>query len=256
MAWARCLLPFVLLFVAGVAQARTLTVAELQHDAKRLNGQTVTVRGQIDSCSSWYCEICPEDMREKDALYACLSVVFTRQDGNDDFWHAGLHEEKLYEKLYRFATVTLTARFDALCVYDDKGNPVGDAICSDGPAALDDAHVLAVHARKTAQTGLALGEKTRTLRPATSDEAAMMMPEYRLGVAHAADMEPPSFFIAVPEKSDPPGAAGLGCVCLADSCSGRWPVRAIGDVNGPGNPFFCWNMWKSPSGWRVTASEF
>jgi hypothetical protein len=253
--WRPLFFFLVLVCAAGTAQARTLTVAELQHDARRLDGQMVTVRGQIDSCSAWYCEICPEDVREQGALYQCLSVVFTPQ-GNHDFWHSGLHEEKLYEKLYRFATVTLTARFSAMCVYDANGNPVGSVVCSDGPAALDDAHVVAVHARKTAQTGLASADDVRPLRPATADEAAAMAPELNLSVQHASDMGPRAFFIAVHEKNDRPGLGGLGCVCLVDNCDGRWPVRTVGDDNGPGNPFICWNMWKSPAGWRVTASFF
>jgi len=143
----------ILLPVSATAEdIPSVSVHELKVHWRDYDGKRVRVRGQLDGCGPvWSCEICPEDMtRNSYAADKCIVFSFEDQHRKDADWM----EDAPLRKRYRFSTVTVEATFSSLCFYDENGKPVGDVVCSDGPANLDSARVLKVHSQKNALEGL------------------------------------------------------------------------------------------------------
>lgn len=247
-----------LTFAAGAASAGVISVHELKVHWRDYDGKTVTLRGQIDSCTGWDCMLCPEDMAPPDTdVNRCVAIAFGRQN-DPDYWGTARPAWMLQRDLYRFATVTLTADFSVLCMFDERGEPVGPAVCTDGPAQLDDARDLIVHSRKTADDGLSLDDSARPLRPAPPPDAAAMQAEFDLVLADWKDgphvvllAELSDLDISNKRAGDIHVIDGVGCVCTADSCDGRWPRRVIRGMNSLADPYRCWAMRRTSAGWRL-----
>ena len=235
------------------ASAHAIDVHRLKTHWQRYDGKTVTLRGWIDECIGWNCNICPKAMLGGTAWDLCIPIAFARQN-DPDYWQKGYYQQVLQRDLYRLATVTVRARFSALCLSDEKGKPVGGVICSDGPANLDNARVLAVHARMSAsEAAIHETEGVSALAPAPAGQAEEMYAEFKLVLGLMATQKPFAMLAAVPPAAGGTGAplAGLACVCLDDSCEGRWPTLYFPGLHTPANPFHCWDMRKTASGWRV-----
>jgi hypothetical protein len=118
-------------------------MAALRSNSSTYAGKVVRVTGKLDQCYAWECSLCPEGMTTANAdQRQCLALDFhTLMPGT------GFGEEE-QEKIFRFASVTLTARFDPSCW---KG------LCLDRPSVLYGAVVESVQNRRSSRDGLWLG---------------------------------------------------------------------------------------------------
>jgi hypothetical protein len=157
---------------------------------------------------------------------------------------------------YRFATVTVEADFSSSCLSDEQGRSIGDVVCGDGPANLDNAQILGVNNRRTASEGSVDKEDVRELLPPeTKQEASAIATEFGAVVSWG---EPKVFLVRLTpndvhnlQVSDEGIVEGLGCICLVDRCDGKWPITYFPFMNSPANPWRCWAMQKKANGWRV-----
>jgi hypothetical protein len=243
---------------AAASLTNEVTIHELKQNWRHYDGKKVQLRGQLDRCvGTWRCNICPEEMtRQSYNWNLCIPVSFGHQHKqNTDFLDE--QTDYLMQRLYRFATVTIEAKFSALCLWDEKGNQVGGVICTDGPANLDEARILQVHSRKTAQDGLIDPDEVKgLLKPAVGADREEMFREFQSVVWYGHEME--MFKVQLNEgdiqnkkRGDQHIVDGVGCVCLAESCEGQWPREAYFGMNSPANPFICWLMQKKERGWRL-----
>jgi hypothetical protein len=242
--------------VAEAAQAPHVSIQDLRKNWQRYDGKSVQVRGQIDNCNT-RCAICPEDMTS--ATYdnnRCLSLDFGGEDSHGKL--VANQANLAMQVAFRFATVTVQARLNSQCLFDETGKPVTKAVCIfDTPAAnLGGGRVLQIHARKSARDGLAVYVFGPLVPAAVADRDAMLE-EFNAVVW--GDYATPEMFTAqlpVGIISDKRRdyvyvGDGMGCVCLDDSCEGRWPTRLFPGMDSAGNPFHCWQMVKTEKGWRV-----
>lgn len=242
--------------IAEAAQAPRLTISELRRNWQRYDGRTIQIRGQIDNCNA-RCSICPEDMTT--ATYdnnLCLTLEFGLEESRGKF--VDNQANLAMQVAFRFATVTVQARLSSRCLFDEKGMPVTNSVCVfDSPTPnLQTAGVLQIHTRKSARDGLA-EYVFGPLMPAAPEDRQAMLAEFNRVVW--GDYATPEMFTAqlpVGVISDRQRdyvyvGDGLGCVCLDDSCEGRWPTRLFPGMNSAGNPFHCWQMIKTEMGWRV-----
>jgi hypothetical protein len=238
--------------LSDAAQSSTLTIRDLKQNWQRYDGRTVQLRGQIGGCGS-VCDFCPLEMTTAtyDSL-RCIHIYFGRQ--NSDPTERIVHI--LTGQVYRFAEVTIEARFTALCLLDEMGHFVGDMLCTDGPANLDNVRVLAVHARRPTPNVL-FGGMPEPLLPAPPTEREAMLAEYKAINPTDLPWEVEMFVVqydpATTQDADPQRPDGLGCVCLTGSCEGRWPKILL---IGPADPYQCWFMRKTANGWRVVPHDF
>jgi hypothetical protein len=243
--------------VSEAAQSPTLTISQLKQNWQRYDGRTVQLRGQFGGCGA-VCDFCPLGMTN--ATYdpfRCIQLFFGRQ--NSDPTERVVHI--LTGQVYRFAEVTIEARFNAVCLLDEMGHFVGDMACTDGPANLDNVRVLTVHARRPIPN-VVFGGTPEPLVPAPPAERDAMLAEYR--AINPTDLPWPveMFLVQYPKEEpgtipdpypDPQRPDGLGCMCLTDLCEGRWPKMLL---VGPADPYQCWFMRKTANGWRVMPHDF
>jgi hypothetical protein len=261
-------MPFAAL--AAVAPVPALTIEQLVEDGARYQGRTVQIRGQLNNCHG-ACEICPEGTTTqtlRDAI--CLSLVFGPQVPGDTAISGTDHD--LMTTMYRFAVVTIEARFTAACVHGPGGKllyfgPIGtgvvatdtgkEVIClSHGPVDLSQGQVLQVHSRKTVLDGLVDPQSIwDELVPADPDERDAVLGEWD---RTAGTTYPEVFTVKDKQKQAdiaPDNYDGLACSCLESSCVGRWPTHLVFGMNSPANPFYCWIIKKTASGWRVLLND-
>ena len=241
---------------AEAAQAPSLTIEALRANWQRYDGRTVELRGQVDNCNE-RCALCPEDMTtETYNANRCLTLQFGLEDSNGKL--VDNQANLAMQVAYRFATVTVRGRFSAQCLFGENGMPVGKSVCIfDNPVAnLRSGEVVQIHARKSARDGIA-GYVFGPLAPASAEDREAMTPEFNAVVW--GDFATPEMFTAkLPvgiisdrQRGYTYVGDGVGCVCLDDSCEGRWPTRLFPGMNSAGNPFKCWQMIKTGKGWRV-----
>lgn len=242
--------------LADAAQEPRLRIETLRKNWQRYEGRTVQIRGQVDNCNE-HCALCPEDMTS--ATYnanRCLSLEFGPEESRGTL--VGSQPNLAMQVAYRFATITVAARLNAQCLFDENGMPVTKSVCIfDNPTPnLRAGRVLQVHARKSARDGLAT-YVFGPLAPAAPEDRGAMLAEFNAVVW--GDYATPQMFTArLPvgiisdrQRGYTYVGDGMGCVCLDDSCEGRWPTRLFPGMNSAGNPFKCWQMIKTENGWRV-----
>jgi hypothetical protein len=257
--WQTAVVSSLLAGCAALGSAE-LGVHDLKQQWQKYDGKSVVLRGQIDSCGTRDCLLCPENIASLDSFYSCITIAFGKQQ-DPEFWKSGLRLEQLKRQQFRFAIVTVRADFSAMCLWDDLGNPIGDVICTDSPANLDNAEVLAVRGRKGSQDGLVEKVELREIAPAAAGDSKAMEAEFFLVTGDWAH-EPHKMLSVVPNAQDVRNKQsgdthvidGLACVCMEDFCDGRWPARYFPEFGAPTDPFRCWAMQKTTAGWRVLPS--
>jgi hypothetical protein len=253
------MLACVLLAFAGAAQATDatigVTIAQLIAHPNDYAGKTVEVRGQVDNCLSLSCNLCPEDMT--DASFdrdKCLGMSFTGFDDPDP--QSALRASEMMEWMFRFATLTLTARFDPACLTGkDPDDPQATVVCTDRASVLHNAVVNTVHSRKNGDTGIASAYRWGEFsKPSDVDRRAMLA----LLAVFISDKTPE--LLIVPDFRDEKAgvtAGGYGCYCLADDCTGKWPKRWVGgSTENLDNAFYCIDLQKRHGAWEIVPNVF
>lgn len=248
--------------VAEAAQSASVTVNDIKTNWGRYDGRIIRVRGQLDTCFNGIyglgCMLCPEQMTTVDPN-RCVSLEFAMEPTTLDH-QAPLRVVSHIQETYRFATVTVEAQFDATFLFDENGNPVKPLpyLTADGsPPNLFDAHVVQVHARKSARDGLVL-YGAEQLSPALSEERSVMLaalaasnPDDGFSKREVFAIPPSPSILERRQIGDPTVPDGAGCMCLTEDCQGQWPTRWFLGMKSPANSFRCWAMQKVDGGWRV-----
>jgi hypothetical protein len=248
---AAWMLLMVLLCARGAAAELpvTATIQDLIAKPEAYREKIVVLRGQVDSCVMLSCNFCPKDMTTKNfERNKCLGMEFSAF-GDPMPWSARRTAEAM-ERAFRFATVTLSAKFYPNCLTGkDPGDPDATIVCLDRAAVLYDAVVQQVHSRKNADTGIVtMYDWGKLSEPGEKDRRAMLDV-----LADVYPKETPKLFLVADRSDLGPGveAAGYGCYCLADSCEGKWPQEWVGGFDNLGNAFFCVDLWKKQGVWQV-----
>jgi hypothetical protein len=131
--------PFQLLALATAAvAAQPTTLDAIRAAPERFDGKWVELTGQVNQCTHFGCALCPEETTDAKSR-RCLALDWDRQRGSNREMGAD------FDPIYRYASVTLVARFDKSCL-------VG--ICTDRAPVLFDARVLRVLKRRVSAEGL------------------------------------------------------------------------------------------------------
>lgn len=220
------------------------TIDQLIKSPKSYAGKTVRLEGQFDNCIAFNCNLCPIDMtRETFDRKKCLVTDFDEFSGKEVYG-----AQQPMEPVFRFATVTMDAGFYPGCID-------GTLLCTDKAVVLSDARVIAVHSRKNALNGLVGGYDFGPLVAADPEDQKQMQSEID-GLPDYPAKDQTRFFVNTGENSPNSSAAGLACVCLAQSCEQQWPTRFFGGFDSAANPFRCWHLEKLPIGWRVVPGDY
>jgi hypothetical protein len=214
------------------------TLKDLRANPKQYDGKTVRVRGQVDNCTSLYCNLCDLQMTRASASGSCVALAFDGYPARPG--SAGAAET--INEVFRFALGTVIAKFDASCA------PGGARTCTDSRFLLSSARVESVEGHKNALNGLiSFYDYGPLSAPAVADRRAMLA-ELRSHGSYFEGKEVEVF--RVPRSVYLPGE-GLGCFCTDNSCKGKWPTRYFGGFESPANPFRCYEMEKINGVWRV-----
>ncbi|MEO8454091.1 MAG: hypothetical protein ABI454_02930 [Sphingomicrobium sp.] len=181
-------------------------IESLRSHPEELAGKLVRISGKLDECYEWECSLCPESMsRETANPKECMPLEFRALMPGTGFG------EEDQEKVFRFSSVTLTAKFDPTC---------WKVPCMDRPVVLSDADVVSVQKRRSSSDGLWLGRVT-ALQPASSALAIVIGAEAN----HAGFPPAPMKVFAVK------GDAGTAIVCWTTAGTTSWPSSLEGALS-------------------------
>jgi hypothetical protein len=239
---AICAVAFCIFSAPALAEPRVLTVDYVVAHIAELHGKTIQLRGEINECESLDCAICSDGT----ATSSCLGLSL----------YADRAGRNAIEELYRFATVTIEARIDAACAlgYDPaRGRVPGEIFfCTDRAPDVVAARVLRVEKRRSATEGRFSMYGGWPLRPATDQEGDPILAAWKTQQQRLYPDEPATevavFRIAVEDRYRTDTGYRL-CVCLKDSCSGKWPSKSGQMVHSPGNPYECHRADQSQTDW-------
>ncbi len=225
-----------------------VTLKELLANHATYNGKLVRVRGQIDNCIGFTCNLCEQEMTRESRSGTCVGLTLSgfadKQDSSYD------RVSGFMADAFRFASVTLDARVDDLCYRDD-------VTCTDSIGLLSDARVQVVHARKTAKDGLFDPfYDYGSLTPPTAEDSNAMIAELQSHIPEDYAANELAVF-RIPDDGDMKDY-GLGCVCRleAGGCAEKWPDRYFGGFDSPANPFECYELQKRGGIWRLLVSLY
>ncbi len=232
------------------------TIDQLIKSPDKYANKIVRIEGQIDNCEYDSCNLCPPGATDATAnLGNCLGLKF---DGYTDDT-AGRRTSRAMESAFRFGTVLLDAKFDPACIASYQPLEIAkkaEFVCMDRATVLYDARIETVYSRKSALDGIVnfygYGKLTA---PSEDDRKAMLV---ELARWHdAKTLEKFVLFMTPREPANTLGEAGsLACVCVEQSCEGRWPTRWFAGFYSAADPFACDRMYKFKDGWRVAPEDF
>jgi len=243
-------IPFVLVALmiaspswADVPSPVQTSIQKLLRSPQPYSNKIVRVTGQIDNCFGFTCNICPDEMTDRtfDAKQ-CLGVSF------EGYASENANAYALMDKAFRFAVVTLDARFDPACLDTEK------SVCLDRVSELFEARVVKVQSRHSALDGIVSWYHEGTLLTASLVDERDMQTEVGAVLPLAKDEEV-RFFVV--DYEDPTRQkTGLACLCPGKTCEGRWPTRFFWGFSSVGSPFSCVLMKKLNIGWRIIPGDF
>ncbi|MGE5564424.1 MAG: hypothetical protein ACM3ZV_14120 [Bacillota bacterium] len=209
------------------------TLDQLKAAPAAFAGHRIEVSGQLDECWNFSCHLCPAEATPADPQWdRCLAIDFDRFRGGEGNRGADM------DSAFRYADVTVTARFDPACL---------TGVCADGAPVLLDARVERVTRRRTSNDGLM--QRPDPLVPvnskATEPLADLIRPR---PIEHVA--RPVQLF----GTSTDPTASKDAVVCISWARPGEppvWPTTFEGAVlaRSTEDPWRCWTARKEPRGW-------
>jgi hypothetical protein len=222
---------------ANFAAPITVTIEQLIKSPDDFNSKYVRVQGRITQCAApQSCDICEEtaDGKLSNPL-SCLGIeLYEASVSPFDTW-----------KKYRFTTVILEGKFNSTCL---KASPP----CLDNATALFETRVRAMLARHSVldvKMEYVFGD---LVAANGADRVDMIDAMNRAGLMAGASEQEAVFNLANIDHYFGSLAAGLAVGCIGN---GRWPTQWGLGANSPGNPFRCWFLEKTATGWDVVLDE-
>ena len=214
-----------------------VSIEQLIKSPDDYNGKIVQVRGRISQCAApQSCGICEETAEGKlTNPLSCLGIeLYESSVSPFDTW-----------KKYRFATVILEGKFNSTCL---KASPP----CLDNATALFETRVRAMLARHSVfdvKMQYVFGD---LVAANGADRVEMIAAMNRAGLMVGASEQEAVFNLANIDHYFGSLAAGLAVGCIGN---GTWPTQWGLGANSQGNPFRCWFLEKTATGWDVVLDE-
>ncbi len=225
-----------------------MTVSYVRAHIEELHGKTVRMRGEMNNCTSLTCLIC-EDIENDET---CLGL---------DFYGDTNSAVYLHEELYRFATITIDARIDALCeVNYDPDQPVSKdrtrdivIFCTDRASSIEDARVVSVDARKPASLGRFDMYEGEPLEEANA-EASGRIRTFLTGLPWIDNLQDLQLKIYIdPDSYKELTESFIFCECIEDDCTSHWPTwSGQATTRSPANPYVCSYISRIGDNWVLT----
>lgn len=203
---------------AGVMppQPVSATIGNLRAHPEIYAGKEVQLTGKLDECSGWECSICPEQMTTETADEAkCLALEFRPLMAGTGFGEGAM------EKVFRFSSVVINARFDPTCL---------SSPCTDRATVLMDADVVRVIQRRSSNTGLWLEKRTRLTSLPAPIAQAVVAAAYKSGFPKGSSENKPPEVAQALRQFDP-------------------QVRAFGVHGQPNKAVACWSVATTNVAW-------
>ncbi len=238
------------------------SIGAVKADPARYHQKFIRVRGVVNSCTRLDCGIeqaAPGALPAKDAAALGIGSIPEggQQDGGAEF------SGPLFDRLYRFAEVTVVGRYDASCdLGRDTGKPPGVngkieeiQICADRAPGLTIYRVLAVHKRWPAT---AFAHADDTLFPVDPAVARAVFLAYsRAMSSFNPEIDPGTWKpdYRVFGVGDEAGSALL-CICRTGQCKDAWPSSLRATIPAPANPYACVEASRVDGAWRFPPVAF
>ena len=211
------------------ATSAPLSPDELRAHPGNYAGKTVQIKGKLTECAGWECSICPEEMTtETRDADRCLPLEFRSLMKGAGFG------ADAREATFRFASVTINARFDPAC---------WRGLCTDRAPVLFDADVVETLQRRKSRSGLWLGQRTPLVPFVAPDAEILIAAAYKSGYPRGSSyQEKDPELAATLRQFDPlikafhiPHQVGSAIVCWAPSGLGEdiWPDSLEAAFNAP-----------------------
>ena len=150
-------------------------IASVRADPGKYADRLVQLTGKLDQCFGWECSLCPEAaITGRANAKQCLPLEFRPIMPGTGFGGA----EK--EGIFRFASVTLLAKFDPSC---------WQGSCLDRQVVLEDADVISVQRRRSSRDGLWLGSPTPLREAPAPVSTAILAEALKAGFPTAPEMK-------------------------------------------------------------------
>lgn len=226
---------------AGIHASRysdaPLSVRLVHENLKDLHGETVFVRGIVTLCYNLTCWICDEI----GPTAACMSLNFAPDTSEA--------ASSWLDALYRYADITVEATIDATCElgYNPDAPPADYiVICTDRGSGLENSRVVRVWHRYAA-TDMVLGDEDDPdrLRVVEGPLRDSVLAAWRSFDRTMGTDGPQAVVLA----SDLANEDITLCVCREGDCEGRWPTLPRHLLDGLGDPYYCYSVFRSDQGW-------
>jgi hypothetical protein len=235
------------------------TIQAVKSDPSRYDGKFIMVRGVLDECTSYACDIrqTKPDAPPKDGTSPSLSVTFkmgaeTTAAANDS--QVMTLSGELANRLYRFSDVTAVGQYAAKCDLEPApaktavdGQREEITVCNDRGFKI--ARILAVHKRFPAT---AFGSKDPGLSQLPPSAAKNLFNAYIKAIlavnpeADMSDWKPPYRAYSSGDEAD----TAILCICRGKQCDNGWPTSVVALISAPANPYGCVEAARVGGTWR------
>lgn len=232
------------------------TIRAVNADPLRFHKKIIRIRGVVNECVSYTCNICEVAYQEsRDSLADCMSIEFwpgpSPENQTDDERRARDAARALLENVYRFAEITSEGPYDGRCAlhYDPEelSLPPGERneiVCMHRSDEFVAETIRDVHKQSPASTGLFESYEGDPLAELPSDQTKDLIVRYEAMLAQwdlidATEKKRTTTYRAFRSSSFPDEAVTL-CECLETNCETRWPTMS-GHIwtKSPANPYQC-----------------
>jgi hypothetical protein len=241
------------------------TIEAVNKDPVKFHNKTIRVRGIVDQCRSYSCNICSvaETADSADDGQLCLEASFSESGppraDQVTSWASGQAEDWL-EVLYRFSEITAEGHYDARCdVGFDPARPVPKdskmkriIVCTDRATTFTIERVVTVHRRIAAPETILHGYSGWPLIPASEEETKELQRVYRETRAAWDDASDDIRETAVFREQHEASDELWFCECLVDSCKNKWPTKGGHILLTPNNPYYCMGAKKLDGRWNIS----
>jgi len=232
------------------------TIAAVRANGPQYDGKYVRVRGLLNQCIGFSCVLHPVAKNgTPDWKAPEFRIAFSRDAPNlmlpEDF-----EARSFLGYLYRFSEITIVGQYDYTCDSANDPHPVGPGglqdvvICTDAATNFADVRVVAVH-KRWPSTAFSIwpGKKLSPLPPPLAETIIAAFKENR-----SANLSETNQYHVLNNPED--ATSAYLCVCLENSCAGKWPTQAPQVLGNPANPYVCAYASLDHGTWHFAPQDF